>query len=322
MRALVTGCAGFIGSVLTEALLDSGLEVVGIDCFNDNYGREQKLRNLDHATEWDGFEFVPIDLARGDLQDFVDETDLVFHLAAEPGVRASWGTRFEAYMRNNVMATQHLLEALKPTPEKRLIFASSSSVYGEAERFPTPEDVTPRPFSPYGVTKLAAENLCLLYHRNHGLNAVCLRYFSVFGPRQRPDMAFHIFSRAALSGQPVTVFGDGKQTRDFTFVSDVVTATQRAAEAEGVEGLVINIGGGSQIRVNEVIDELGDLVGKALAVDYTTPIAGDVRDTCADPSRAKATLGFEPATDWRTGLRAELEWIRSLERSPQSSPSG
>src|SRR5919198_2279749 len=193
MRALVTGCAGFIGSHLTESLLEDGVEVVGVDCFNDNYARPQKLKNLDRATEWRNFEFVPIDLARGDLHDLVGEVDTVFHLAAEPGVRASWGDRFELYVRNNVLATQQLLEAASRSPDNRFVFASSSSIYGEAEHFPTPESVTPKPFSPYGVTKLGAEHLCQAYNRNHGVDVVTLRYFSVYGPRQRPDMGFHKF---------------------------------------------------------------------------------------------------------------------------------
>ena len=193
MRALVTGCAGFIGSHLTESLLDDGWTVVGIDCFNDNYARPQKLRNLERSMEWDGFEFVPIDLSRGDLYDLVEDCDVVFHLAAEPGVRSSWGSRFESYVRNNVMATQHLLEAAKRCPEKRFVYASSSSIYGDAEQLPTPEFVTPRPFSPYGVTKLASEHLCRLYNGNFGVDTVGLRYFTVYGPRQRPDMAFTIF---------------------------------------------------------------------------------------------------------------------------------
>src|SRR5919106_2237059 len=160
MDALVTGCAGFVGSHLTEALLADGEDVIGVDCFNDNYGRREKLRNLERAMDWDGFEFVPIDLARGDLFELVQECDTVFHLAAEPGVRASWGDRFEQYLRNNVQATQQLLEAAASSPQTRLVYASSSSIYGEAERLPTPEDVTPRPISPYGLTKLSAEHLC------------------------------------------------------------------------------------------------------------------------------------------------------------------
>ncbi|MEA2123317.1 MAG: hypothetical protein QOI80_99, partial [Solirubrobacteraceae bacterium] len=186
MRALVTGCAGFIGSHLTESLLSDGHDVLGIDCFNDNYGRSAKLDNLAHAQEWDGFEFVPIDLARGDLADVVAESEVVYHLAAEPGVRSSWGGRFDTYLRNNVLATQHLLEAAREHPPARFVYASSSSIYGQAETLPTREDATPQPHSPYGTTKLAGEHMCSLYFANHGVPTVSLRYFTVYGPRQRP----------------------------------------------------------------------------------------------------------------------------------------
>jgi UDP-glucuronate 4-epimerase len=321
MRSLVTGCAGFIGSHLTEALLGDGEAVVGVDCFNDNYGRPEKLRNLERATEWDGFEFVPIDLARGDLYDLVEECDQVFHLAAEPGVRPSWGERFEQYVRNNVLATQHLLEAARQLPERRFVFASSSSIYGQAEHFPTPEDVIPRPYSPYGVTKLAAEHLCDLYHRNHGVSAVSLRLFSVYGPRQRPDMAFNIFCRAAILGEPVSVFGDGTQTRDFTYVADVVTSLRLAADTAGIDGEVLNIGGGSRVGLREAIELLEGLSGRRLEATYTEQRHGDVRDTCADTSRAQGALAFVPRTSLVDGLRAELEWTRESLQPETVAPS-
>ena len=310
MRALVTGCAGFIGSHLTESLLADGETVVGIDCFNDNYGRPQKLGNLSRATDWEAFEFIPIDLARGDLFDLVEECDLVFHLAAEPGIRPSWGDRFEHYVRNNLLATQHLLEAARAAPEKRFVYTSSSSIYGQGETFPTPEDVTPRPFSPYGVTKLGGEHLCDLYHRNHGVSAVTLRLFSVYGPRQRPDMAFNIFCRAALDGSRITVFGDGRQTRDFTYVADVVIALRLAADAPGLEGEVMNIAGGSHVSVNDAISLIGNLAERRLEVAYQEHRHGDVRDSRADTRRAGELLSFAPATPLTEGLAAEFEWIR------------
>jgi UDP-glucose 4-epimerase len=308
MKALVTGCAGFIGSHLTESLLGDDWQVVGIDCFNDNYGRRQKLHNLERAREWDNFDFVPIDLARGDLHEFVADCDTVFHLAAEPGVRSSWGSRFETYVRNNLIATQHLLEAARAVPETRFVYASSSSIYGDAETLPTPEDAVPRPLSPYGATKLAGEHMCELYHKNFGVGTVSLRYFSVYGPRQRPDMAFNIFCRHALAGRPLTVFGDGKQTRDFTYVGDVVAATRRAAEAAGVEGEVFNVGGGGQISLNRAIDLIGELAGRPLTVNRTGSEHGDVRDTGADVRRMRARLGFEPQMAFEDGLRAEFAW--------------
>jgi UDP-glucuronate 4-epimerase len=309
MRALVTGCAGFIGSHLTESLLDDGVSVIGIDCFNDNYGRPQKLRNLRRVTDWENFEFAPIDLARGDLADLVAECDVVYHLAAEPGVRASWAQRFESYVRNNVMATQHLLEAASAHELQRFVYASSSSVYGQAERLPTSEDVLPRPFSPYGVTKLSGEHLCLAYHANYGVPAVLLRYFSVYGPKQRPDMAFSVFCRAALQGQRIQVFGDGRQSRDFTFVADVVQATRTAATAPNLDGRVYNIGGGGRVSLAEAISVLEDLLGRPIGVDHFARLPGDVMDTGADIDRAKADLHYDPVTDLKEGLSAQVEWV-------------
>ena len=308
MRALVTGCAGFIGSHLSESLLEDGYEVVGVDCFNDNYARRNKLSNLSHVSDWDGFEFVPIDLSRGDLVDLVADVDIVYHQAAEPGVRPSWSTGFERYLRNNVLATQHLLEALRLRPGKRLIYASSSSVYGQAERWPTPEETLPHPYSPYGVTKLAAEQLCSLYSGNYGTDIVSLRYFSVYGPRQRPDMAFRTFCERALDGEAIEVFGDGRQTRDFTFVADVVRANRLAAEADAA-GAVLNIGGGSEISLASTIDLLREISGLAMDVVHRPQQAGDVRDTRADVTLARSTLGYEPTVGIEDGLRREFEWV-------------
>jgi nucleoside-diphosphate-sugar epimerase len=311
-RFLVTGCAGFIGSHLTESLLDDGFDVVGVDCFNNNYGRAEKLRNLERARQWDSFEFVPIDLARGDLADLVEDCETVYHLAAEPGVRSSWEARFETYLRNNLQATQHLLDAARQFPTKRFVYASSSSLYGQAETFPTPEDALPRPFSPYGVTKLAAEQLCDAYHANFGVQSVSLRYFSVYGPRQRPDMAFNRFCRAALLGETISVFGDGEQTRDFTYVGDVVAATRAAGEmpADVVVGNAYNVGGGSRVSVNQAIDLLHDLAGTDLNVERLAREHGDVKDTGADTTRAARDLAFAPQTAFADGLAAEFEWTR------------
>jgi len=312
MRYLVTGCAGFIGSHLAESLLEDGSQVIGIDCFNDNYARAGKLRNLERARQWDGFEFVPIDLSRGDLRDLVSECDVVLHLAAEPGVRESWGQRFEFYMRNNILATQLLLDALRESSDKRLVYASSSSIYGDAERLPTPEDVIPQPRSPYGTTKLAGEHLAQLYHANYGVDAVCLRYFTVYGPRQRPDMAFHRFCRAAIDGTEVTVFGDGTQSRDFTFVADVVAATRAAGAAADVGGQVMNVGGGSQISVNQALELIAGFAGRELNVTYAPESSGDVRHTSADTSRARSLLAFAPAVGFDQGLQAEFEWMTGV----------
>jgi UDP-glucuronate 4-epimerase len=316
MRALVTGCAGFIGSHLSESLLEDGWTVVGVDSFNDNYGRRQKLRNLAPQMEWEGFEFVPIDLSRGGVQDLFDDCDVVFHLAAEPGVRSSWGGRFDSYLRNNVASTQHLLEAAKATPETRFVYASSSSIYGDAECLPTPEDVRPRPYSPYGMTKLAAEHLCVLYHGNYGVDTVSLRYFSVYGPRQRPDMAFTGFCQRALAGEPINVFGDGQQTRDFTYVGDVVRATRLAGEVPGIGGEVMNIGGGSRVSLRSTIELLDEYLGASIEANYREKERGDVNHTCADGSRASALLGFTPEVPIDKGLALQVEWARSVFETP------
>lgn len=320
MRALVTGCAGFIGSHLIESLLNDGWEVVGVDCFNDNYARAEKLRNLEQARDWSGFDFVPVDLSRGAVLDLVEGCDTIFHMAAEPGVRASWGQRFDNYLRNNVLATQHLLEALRGDERKRFIYTSSSSIYGQAESLPTPEHARPQPFSPYGVTKLAAEHLCSLYHANYGVQAASLRYFTVYGPRQRPDMAFHIFCAAALRGEPINVFGHGRHTRDFTFVGDIVDATRAAAESPAAPGRVFNIGGGTRVSVREAIELIEGFAGRSIELVLRPQQDGDVRDTGADISRARSTLGYSPATSLEHGLALEFEWMtdqlaRSLRHS-------
>jgi nucleoside-diphosphate-sugar epimerase len=307
MRALVTGAAGFVGSHLSEALLAAGAEVVGVDCFTDNYDPARKHANAAALRAWDGFELQRLDLASAPLDRLVDRCDVVFHLAGEPGVRSSWGARFDRYLRNNLSATQRLLEAAKATPWKRFVYASSSSIYGDAETLPTPEDVVPAPFSPYGATKLAAEHLCRLYHGNLGLETVGLRFFSVYGPRQRPDMAFERFCRASIRGEPLTVYGDGEQTRDFTFVADVVAALLAAARVPGVGGRVYNVGGGSQVSVNRALGLLAELAGP-LDVRYEERERGDVRSTSADVSRARAELGWSPSVRFEDGLRAELEW--------------
>jgi UDP-glucuronate 4-epimerase len=307
MRALVTGCAGFIGSHLTESLLDDGHEVVGVDCLNNHNGRPEKLRNLEHARNWDGFDFVPVDLARGQVSDLIEGCDAIFHLAAEPGVRPSWGLRFESYIRNNVQATQHLLEAAASAPDVAFVYASSSSVYGQAETLPTNESVVPRPFSPYGVTKLAAEHLCLAYHANLGVRAVALRYFSVYGPRQRPDMAFSTFCRRLLDGAPIELYG-GDQTRDFTYVDDVVAATRAAAETDAAVGRAFNIGGGSTVSLSHAIDVLSEVAEREITVNRIAPQAGDVRDTSADIGLAEQVLGYRSQVPLDEGLLAEWRW--------------
>jgi UDP-glucuronate 4-epimerase len=320
-RALVTGCAGFIGSHLAESLLADGHDVVGIDCFTDNYPRSHKQANLAVAREHDRFAFVGADLVTVDAERLLEGCDVVFHLAAEPGVRSSWGQRFDRYLRNNIRATQRLLEASAQAPERRIVYASSSSIYGESERLPTPEHAAPQPLSPYGVTKLAAEQLCRLYHANHGVDAVALRFFSVYGPRQRPDMAFRRFCEAAIAHAPIDVYGDGRQTRDFTFVGDVVAAARAAAIAEGVGGEAYNIGGGSRVSLATTLELLAGIAGRPLDVRRHARESGDVQDTGADIARARDVLGFAPATDLPAGLRAEFEWVLDHTRSHRAIAS-
>ena len=307
---MVTGVAGFIGSHLAERLLAEGYEVIGVDCFTDYYPRSIKEANLQTLRRRPGFRFLPLDLRTAELAPLLDGVTYIFHQAAQAGVRASWGAEFELYIGHNVLATQRLLEAVKEAGSgvHRFIFASSSSVYGEARELPVREDCLLRPYSPYGVTKLAAEHLCMLYHRNFGLPTVSLRYFTVYGPRQRPDMAFHRFIKALLSGQPLEIYGDGEQTRDFTFISDAVQANLLAMQ-RGDDGRVYNIGGGSRVTVNETIRLLERITGRSAKVEYRPPQHGDVRDTWADTSRARAELGFQPQVSLEEGLRAEVEWL-------------
>jgi nucleoside-diphosphate-sugar epimerase len=311
MRYLVTGCAGFIGSHLSERLLAAGHRVIGVDCFTDYYAREIKAQNLAKFLKHPNFTFHEVDLNSAALPELLDKADGVFHLAAQAGVRASWGKSFQVYLDLNLLALQKILEALKERGGPRLVFASSSSVYGDTDRFPTPETAGKRPLSPYGVTKLAGEALCDLYGHNYGLEIISLRFFTVFGPRQRPDMAFHRFFRALIEGQPIKIFGDGQQTRDFTYVADIVEGAVAAME-RGVAGRAYNLGGGNQRQLLEVIRTLADVAGKDPILNFEAPQKGDVRDTCADNSLARKELGFEPKYDLKTGLTEEFNWIKKF----------
>jgi UDP-glucose 4-epimerase len=312
MKALITGVAGFIGSTLAERLLDRGVDVVGIDCFTDYYPRAMKERNLGGPLARQGFRFVESRIQDADLAALLADRTHVFHLAAQAGVRKSWGRDFAIYTVNNIEATQMLLEAVTAAPAiERLVYASSSSVYGDNTPMPFREDALPQPVSPYGVSKLAAEQLCYLYYANFRVPAVSLRYFTVYGPRQRPDMGFHRFLRATLRGEPITVYGDGEQTRDFTFVHDAVSATIAAAE-RGVPGRVYNIGGGSRVSVNEVLELIGRIVGRTPLVTIDTAQKGDMRHTYADTSLARADLGFVPGVGLEQGLTAEHKWLAEI----------
>ncbi len=311
MRALVTGAAGFIGSNLSGRLLDGGAEVIGLDCFTDYYPRPIKEANVATLTGRSGFSFVESTIQAADLDRLLDGATHVFHLAAQAGVRKSWGHDFEVYTTNNIEATQVLLEACIGKPLHRLVYASSSSVYGDAVAIPVREDALPNPLSPYGVSKLAAEHLCHLYSTNHGVPATSVRYFTVYGPRQRPDMAFNRFLRAAQAGEPIGVFGDGEQTRDFTFVADAVAGTIAAGD-RGRPGRAYNLGGGSRVSVNEVLDIVGRVTGKALQIVRGPAQKGDVRDTYADTTLARADLGFRPTVSLADGLAEEYRWLESF----------
>ncbi len=305
MRAIVTGTAGFIGSRLSRRLLEAGSAVVGIDRISDYYDPALKRERLDRLGRADGFELIEGDLCEIDLRAVLSDADVVFHLAAQPGARGGWGEEFGVYQRDNVTATQRLLEAAREGALRRFVFASSSSVYGEAERYPTDEGLEPHPASPYGITKLSGEQLCHLYGR-YGVPAVILRYFTVYGPGQRPDMAFSRFIAAVLAGRPVEVFGDGFQEREFTYVDDAVRATVAAGQ-RGRPGATYNIGGGSRASVLAAIELIGELLERVPEVLHLPVAAGDLRRTAADVSLAKAELGFAPRTSLRAGLSAQLD---------------
>ncbi|MBX5449905.1 MAG: NAD-dependent epimerase/dehydratase family protein [Thermogemmatispora sp.] len=316
MRCLITGVAGFIGSHLAERLLSEGHEVCGIDVFNDCYPRQVKEQNIEGLLSSSRFDFIEGDLLRLPLVSLLDGVDWVFHLAARAGVRQGWGTEFGRYVDANVLATQRLLEAaVRAGNVRRFICASSSAVYGEATRLPVNEMAPLRPVSPYGVTKVATEQLCMLYHRNYGLPVVILRYFTVYGPRQRPDMAFYRFCSALVSGQPAHVYGDGLQTRDVTYVDDVVEANLLAATAPAAVGMALNIAGGVRVSILEVLDLLGEISGAPLPVVFLDEQRGEAHDTFADISQASLVLGYSPRVGLREGLRRELDYVIAYARS-------
>ena len=309
-HALVTGAAGFIGSTLSERLLADGVKVTGVDCFTDYYDPALKRRNLEAALKHPDYRLLELDLGAADLS-ALPAVDVVFHQAAQAGVRASWGREFATYVHHNVLATQRLLERYRDAKLERFVYASSSSVYGDAERYPTDEALLPKPFSPYGVTKLAGEHLVLLYGRNFGLDVAALRYFTVYGPRQRPDMAFHRFCRSLLRGEEIVVYGDGKQSRDFTFIDDAVEANVRAWKRSAPQG-VYNVGGGSQVEVLEAIALLEQALGAKAALRFEPRPPGDPLRTRADATRLQSELGYATRTGIADGLAAEAAWARAL----------
>jgi nucleoside-diphosphate-sugar epimerase len=310
MKALVTGAAGFVGSHLSELLIAQGDEVLGIDSITDYYSRESKLKNVSTVSKSPQFTFLERELQELDLVQCLEGVDVVYHLAGQPGVRASWGANFGPYLRDNIDATQRLLEAAREVPLKKLVYASSSSIYGNAETYPTPETVRPAPVSPYGVTKLAAEHLCELYRGAYGVPTASLRLFTVYGPRQRPDMAFSRLVDCALLHKPFEVYGDGSQTRDFTYVADVVGAMRNAAASDWMG--VANIGGGDRKSLTEVIAIVDDLAGPVEVVKGPR-LEGDVAHTGADTSVASAAFGFSPTTTVEDGLQRMIQARRNGE---------
>ena len=313
MRSLVTGAAGFIGSHLAERLLEEGHEVVGVDCFTPYYARSVKEGNLQGLLSRSGFTFVEGNLLELDLAALLKGITNVFHQAAQAGVRASWGKEFEVYTSLNILATQLLLEACKGLELERFVYASSSSVYGDTAALPLSEDSIPQPVSPYGVTKLAAEHLCHTYAYNYAIPVVSLRYFTVYGPRQRPDMAFHRFMRALLQEDVIEVYGDGSQTRDFTFVADAVEANMLALKC-AQPGKVFNIGGGSRVMLNEVLDTVQEIASRRARVKYIKSQRGDMKHTLADTTRAAGELGYRPRIGLKAGLKAEWDWLSACYR--------
>lgn len=311
--SIVTGAAGFIGSHLVEALLNQGKHVIGVDQFNDYYDPALKRKNVSHFENHPAFKLIESDIQFLDWTALLVDVEVVYHQAAQAGVRASWGQGFRTYTERNINATQVLLEAAKEAKQlKRLVFASTSSVYGDAETLPTDESICPQPVSPYGITKLAAERLCWLYYKNFGVPVTALRYFTVYGPRQRPDMAFHKFFKSVLLEQAIPIYGDGQQTRDFTFISDAIAANLAAATVPEAVGEVFNIGGGSRVVLAEVIDTMEKVVGRPIPRKHIETAMGDARHTAADVSKAQIILGYQPQISLVDGLSQEWLWVKSL----------
>lgn len=320
MRCLVTGAAGFIGSHLSESLALRGHQVVGVDCLTDYYDVRRKQANVTSLMRV-GVSVAQLDLLHGDLDSLLDGVDVVYHLAGQPGVRSSWGEDFVDYVARNVHVTQRLLEAIRESPVQRFVLASSSSVYGEAASYPTPESALPAPVSPYGVTKLAAEHLCQAYAHNWQVPSVALRYFTVYGPRQRPDMGISRFLQAIDKGERITLWGSGDQVRDFTFVGDVVNATVAAATASLVPGTVINVAGGSSVSVNDLLHLLEQTTGRSADVERASPQAGDVTMTGASIDLAKELLDWQPETSLARGLCLQWDWQQGIQAAPETRES-
>ncbi|MEL6441237.1 MAG: GDP-mannose 4,6-dehydratase [Cyanobacteria bacterium J06621_8] len=310
---IVTGVAGFIGSHLAETLLEQGVSVIGIDQFNDYYDPQLKQQNIANLDQYANFKLMQADIQELEWAELLQSVEVVYHQAAQAGVRASWGKGFANYTTNNINATQIILEGAKEVKTlKRIVYASSSSIYGNAIQMPTPETLCPQPVSPYGITKLAGERLCWLYQQNFGVPATALRYFTVYGPRHRPDMAFHKFFKAAICDDAISIYGDGQQTRDYTYVGDIVQANLLAAQIPQAVGEAFNIGGGSRVTLMELLEMMEQVMGQPIKKNYVDKAKGDARHTSADITKAKTILGYAPQVSLQEGLTREWEWIKAL----------
>jgi len=309
--AINTGVAGFIGSSLAEKLLKDNFKVIGIDNFTNYYSPHIKEKNIENCLKNTNCSFIHQDLDSLDLSTIFENVEYVFHLSAQPGVRASWGKEFTVYVKNNISVTQKILESLKNnTTLKKFVFASSSSVYGNQSSMMNEDTSLTRPVSPYGVTKLAAENLVNLYFKNYGVPTISLRYFTVYGPKQRPDMAFTRFFYSIIKEQKLTIFGNGEQTRDFTYVDDVVKATMNAATSDHV-GEILNIGGGSVFSLMQITEFMKEITGKELEIDFEKEQKGDVKHTSADISKSENLINYKSNVDIKYGLTQQYEYIKN-----------
>lgn len=317
---LITGVAGFIGSHLAERLIKENYYVIGIDSFEDYYPRWMKEENIKDLLAFPRFKLIENNLLNFDLYEILSNVNYIFHEAAQAGVRSSWGNSFSIYTNNNILATQRLLESAKDFPLKKFIYASSSSVYGDAKEYPLKEDMICKPISPYGVSKLAGENLCYLYWKNYKIPIVSLRYFTVYGPRQRPDMAFHRFIKTILEEREIEVYGDGNQTRDFTYISDIIDANILAMNCP--DGEIFNIGGGSRVELKEAINIIEELTGINAKIRFTSYQKGDVKDTFADLAKANNLMNYKPKVGLKDGLKKEIEWAKSIDFAAKMGNNG